>query len=576
MDYKALKAHYTSEYAVVDNPTSGTVYTPEVLAYDMLYLALRARLVCVDEPILSDSEWFSCFDAFRAGRAVEASLATRVIDVLLNWRVLDPACGSGMLLLAYAELLTFLAAAASYDENQIFAYIETYLIGIDIDSAAIQVASQLFLSFSDGKASARFFCFDSLIEPFTEPIDLIISNPPYIGEKGHLAIFEAVKATEFGQTFYEGKMDYFYFFIYKAYDWLSSDGTACFLTSNYFFTADGAKKLRHFFKTDFFITQMLDYEGENAFGTRGLHACLYTLSKLRPEFVEKTDRSFRVTPLPYGSIFDTDDQLRFIVEADIRERLSQMEARSCGKLGDYYNVFQGLISGADRSESGGIFVYTNEEAEQLPEPVKPFMKPLYKNSAIRHYYHRSETRYQILYPESFEADADAKAVMDLLAPHRERLIKRREVRKGYRPWYALTWPRKRAIFENEKIIVPQRAAENYFAYSDKPFYASADVYFIGVKEQEMPLNLKALTLILNSAFYALWLKYMGKKKGAAMELYATPLKRLPLPILSDGAVLKLEALGEAVFGEKLLCEPDMQSIQESVEEILSEAFKLKL
>ena len=45
--------------------------------------------------------------------------------------------------------------------------------------------------------------------------DIVIGNPPYVGESGHKEIFRPVAETEFGKKFYCGKMDLFYFFFWR-------------------------------------------------------------------------------------------------------------------------------------------------------------------------------------------------------------------------------------------------------------------------------------------------------------------------------------------------------------------------
>ena len=78
--------------------------------------------------------------------------------------------------------------------------------------------------------------------------DIVIGNPPYIGEKGHKELFRPIASTEFGKRFYQGKMDYFYFFFHKGLDLLVDNGELAFITTNYYPTATGAKKLRRDFK----------------------------------------------------------------------------------------------------------------------------------------------------------------------------------------------------------------------------------------------------------------------------------------------------------------------------------------
>ena len=74
--------------------------------------------------------------------------------------------------------------------------------------------------------------------------DIVIGNPPYIGESGHKEIFRAVAETDFGKRTYQGKMDFFYFFFHKGIDILHSKGDLAFITTNYYPTATGAKTLR--------------------------------------------------------------------------------------------------------------------------------------------------------------------------------------------------------------------------------------------------------------------------------------------------------------------------------------------
>lgn len=77
-----------------------------------------------------------------------------------------------------------------------------------------------------------------------EGFDIVIGNPPYIGEKGHKEIFQPVKSDIHLGQYYLGKMDYFYFFFHLAFNMLSPHGVATFITTNYYPTALGARRLR--------------------------------------------------------------------------------------------------------------------------------------------------------------------------------------------------------------------------------------------------------------------------------------------------------------------------------------------
>ena len=77
-----------------------------------------------------------------------------------------------------------------------------------------------------------------------EKFNLIIANPPYLGEKGHKDIFRHIRESALGQRFGVGKMDLFYYFFHFTLDYLDKNGVGALITTNYFITATGAKKLK--------------------------------------------------------------------------------------------------------------------------------------------------------------------------------------------------------------------------------------------------------------------------------------------------------------------------------------------
>ncbi len=81
-------------------------------------------------------------------------------------------------------------------------------------------------------------------------------------------------------------------------------------------------------------------------------------------------------------------------------------------------------------------------------------------------------------------------------------------------------------FSDEKIVTPYRSKSNTFAYSEDPWYASRDVYYI-IKEKK-GIELKYILALLNSRLYFHWFYHRGKRKGEILELYAKPLKEVPI------------------------------------------------
>ncbi len=97
-------------------------------------------------------------------------------------------------------------------------------------------------------------------------------------------------------------------------------------------------------------------------------------------------------------------------------------------------------------------------------------------------------------------------------------------------WWALTTDRPNIDFSGEKILCPQRSSINTFVYSNKEWYASADVYYI--TPNKAGYSIKYILAILNSRIIYFWLYYMGKRKGEILELYLEPLQLVPIKKVS--------------------------------------------
>ena len=409
----------------------------------------------------------------------------------------------------------------------------------------------------EGNAVSDLFLGDSY--------DLILGNPPYLGEKGNIDVFKNARMSNFGQRFYEAKMDYFYYFIHKAVEMLKPGGVASYVTTNYFTTADGARKLRTFLKEKALFREICMLEDVEIFSSaKGQHNMLFTIQK-RPAYSRKTvlktakgkSDCFKeavgkaeTQKIDGESIYDSDGNIVLYENALFKDASRSIRRNAECSLGELCEVRQGLVSGCDRTSKRNIAaakgdvpinepVYVFESIGHVPENLKnsTFIKPFYKNSDINRY-SLKESKRLILYVTSRKMEKEEKeyadAVIEHLNRYREILSRRREVINGARNWYELQWPRDEEIFKGPKIMVPHRAMENRFVYTEKICYASADIYFIN---GEMESNhMKALCCILNSSVVYFWLSNNGKRKGRQLELYHTPLKRVPIPRLTEQSV----------------------------------------
>ena len=403
---------------------------------------------------------------------------------------------------------------------------------------------------------------------FGDSYDLILGNPPYLGEKGNRDVFRTAKSSDFGKGFYEAKMDYFYYFIYKAVEMLRPGGVLSYVTTSYLTTADGAKKLRSFLSENTSFREIYMLDGVNIFSSaKGQHNMFFTLQK-KPAYSDKTVlkkamgnalpltealKSFVSHETKEESIYDIDGNIILYENSFYGEVSRSIRDNAACSIGDVCQVRQGLVSGCDKTSKRNIIegsqsmglgepIYVFDSPGELPLYLKnsPFLKPFYKNSDID-CYSLKESEKLVLYVTNDKMEKEGKAfgeaVLKHLNPYKGILSKRREVINGARHWYELQWYRDEEIFKGPKIMVPHRAIDNRFVYTEKACYGSADIYYIHGKMGEN--HLKALCCILNSSVIYFWLKNNGKRKGSQLELYHTPLKRIPLPKLTEKAIAKL-------------------------------------
>lgn len=410
--------------------------------------------------------------------------------------------------------------------------------------------------------------FSEIFKGNNPGFDIVIGNPPYIGEKNNKNSFDLVKSTDMGKKFAVGKMDYFYYFFHKGLDICKDKGTIVFITTNYFITADSAIKLRSDLKSRSVIKCLINFNEYKIFKSAlGQHNLITVLEKNQNNdglsFNCITKRKGLYEDNILRNIFDGQDSLTdyyLINQNDLYEgnenfiRISGISGANTGnekndkilkilekiekkgvKLKELCDVKTGLGSGIDKVSKRHlklddsyiigeeVFVVSNKFFIDAPDSEKKYIKPLYKNSDIKRYYNSTNTNKYIIYT-SKDIDVDTIPYIKNHLLKFKPLIEK--IRKGAEIWYSLVRPREQRIFVNPKIIVPQRSKFNDFSYTEEEFYGSSDIYYIINKNGYEHINLKYILALLNSKLYYVWLYYKGKRKGENLELYNTPLSNI--------------------------------------------------
>lgn len=529
-------------------------------------------------------------------------------------KILDPCIGG-----ASFDIAIFQALEQEYIKSyKLSEFLKTNFIGIDIEASAIELAKENLkkagISYAD---NLNLKCKDYLTDFNEQGFDLIIGNPPYIGEKGNRAVFSKIRATEFGQKYYEKGMDYFYFFIEKSLELLNEDGILAMITPAYWTRADSASKLREAIRARASFIDIIDFGELRAFkDAAGHHSLIFFLQKKKTaEFsyylINETKNDLgkilknilddiNMSPEPEISI-SKEKQSDFIkscvssefcmtyspyfnfISKKTQGIFEKIKKHTKSTLGELAAINQGIVSGADRVTNknlsvlkeqidneadmnikigDGIFVLNEKEASEYIN-VCSCLVSFYKNSDITAYSIK-KPKYFLFYSTNKMSDADKEKAIRHLSKFEFILNKRRESMLGKLPYYHLQWPRRKEIFTGEKIVSPQRALYPSFAYSNEELYASADVYYItDIKE-----NPFFILGYLNSSFTDFYLRHVGKKKGKYLELYQRPLSEMPVIDISEDKKLEIAHRAQKITNSKICNALEISQLKLEIDNII--------
>ncbi|MCG3175406.1 MAG: hypothetical protein MOGMAGMI_00335 [Candidatus Omnitrophica bacterium] len=554
------------------------------------------------------------------GRAIEGKSS----DEILKIKVCDPAMGSGHFLNAAMDFLTFAyinkKEKETMDDVDLFVgevkrmILDKCIFGVDINPRAVKLAKMsLWLNTASinqklENLDDQLKCGNSLLDEFSWEkefkkhsviqdggFDVVVGNPPYIGEKGHKEIFEPIKNGAFGKRFYKGKMDYFYFFIHKGLDILKDKGTLSFITTNYFLTAMGASKLRADFKIRSTILEMINCNNLKIFSeASGQHNLIFCIQKQHgsasttkarmisvsqngkctQEFFKKiyqdnkTDQ-VKITLQTQESLYDGDEcYLRFgdfgnnsddSLDAILTKKLLGVNSKLISELcevsngihtqADYLSKKKYDLRDKKSSQAGdGIYVLDSDNPNDIQveneisqsQGEKVFLKPFFKNSDIQKFTSANKSKKKIIYLNKQIHDLSKLKKIEKHLNNFKTIIEQASDNAPY-----LHRPKTEKTFLSPKIIAPQRSVTNTFGYNEIPWYAASDVYFITSTSDE--IQLKYILGFLNSKLGYLWLYFKGKRKGDYLELTVTPLSEVPIKIISKEEQKPLVKIVESII-----------------------------
>ena len=479
------------------------------------------------------------------------------IDLTVNpyIRILDPACGTGLFLIKAFQVLKdkfekkydiILAGNKELEEglqkDDIGCFIaENNLWGADIDKEALDTAGEILMKLAGKECRANLSLCDSLLGGVEGEYDYILGNPPYIGHKQVSNEYKKV-LQQLYKGIYRDKSDISYCFLKKGIDLLKEGGSLSFITSRYFMEGPSALGLRSYIIERCTITEVVDFYGQSVFQDAGVAACIITLRKgsygdrtsvLKHKQGIKASGVELFAPANFEYFNVNRSELKdagwVLLSPEKYEIFSALEAKSSLTLRDIADSCQGIITGCDRA----FIVDENEIAAHGIEG--PLLKPWIKNSNVLKHDIKAASQF-LIYSDFIKAEEDFPKAIKYIDRCRDRLMERRECRRGVRKWYQLQWGRTNEVFDTPKIVYPYKSADSRFAVDEAGYYHSADIYSLKLKkEYEEGFSLDYIAAILNSRLFEFYFKCYAKKISENLyDYYPNTVLRIKIPIPDAG------------------------------------------
>jgi adenine-specific DNA-methyltransferase len=530
--------------------------------------------------------------------------------------LLDPACGDGVLLLAFAKALP------EKSRNHLT------LIGYETDAAALKQARSLlssaglqrielynqdFLSLAGIDTLAdkkQFSLFDKHDHLKLVKYDAIIANPPYVRTQ----VMGSDKAQMLAQRFgLSGRVDLYHAFTMAMANVLKPGGILGLLTSNRFLTVRSGASIRHLLRTQFDLQAIYDLGDTKLFSAavlpvivvaRRANADTQTDCAFDRVYKCREDKSNSLLPYNHQSVLDAlrDRTIKgdvctssgaFHIERGFLEHskeddvwsLSTLENKSwlhsvrlhqLSTFEDIAYIRVGIKTTADE-------VFIRSDWPSLPPDLRPetaLLHPLITHHEAQRWV-RTDTisPKSVLYPHITENGK--RYPIDLSKyPHssaylnlfRERLTKRKYVIEAGRQWYEIWVPHDPDDWRQRKLVYPDISEFPRFFLDNTGSIVNGDCYWITLKEGVDPNWILLMLAVANSSFITTYydVVFHNKLYAGRRRFMTQYVKSFPLPNLKSDAAQKAVTLAKQMLSAKA---QDIQ-LEETIDQLIWKSFGL--
>jgi len=278
--------------------------------------------------------------------------------------------------------------------------------------------------------------------------DVVIGNPPYVGEKGHSGIFEDLKQIPKWKEYYRRRSNTYYYFIKHGIELMKDNGLQSLIIPREFTNADWANKVRQSIIELSQIIEIVDFNTLKIFDDAGTTSLILTQQKVIKKDYKFNFISISNNKTTQNLLFEHKNRVMFDI-ASITTKdykpwdFNQFQIKynkSIIPLSKLFDVAQGIVSGSDKVTKKhivkglvnenmigrGVFILTenidikfkegcsllniNNEWVKLTDEDKRLIKPYYKPENLQKW-STSKTEQYIIYIGSNTVSDNVKSYL---------------------------------------------------------------------------------------------------------------------------------------------------------------------
>ncbi|NJO56468.1 MAG: N-6 DNA methylase, partial [Rhodospirillales bacterium] len=551
---------------------------------DEVFRATMARHAKAGDPADYTTLKFNARKGTAAWTKVELAAWMDYQQQVRTLRVVDPACGSGVFLVAAFEFLRseydrinkklaeLRGAAGQGDVTDIDSEIlSTNLYGVDVNEESVEI-TKLSLWVKTARRGKILDSLDhtirigdSLIEDMNHAylkhgfdwqtafpevfasggFDVVIGNPPYV----RMELIKEIKPYLQGRfEVVADRADLYAYFFERGVRLLKPGGRLGYISSSTFFKTGSGEPLRRYLLRDATLETITDFGDLQVFGGVTTYPAILTLRKAPPP-PDHALAFVKLTALPkvdFDAVFDAD--ARPFPQAKLGPGSWELENPAVRALREKIVAGKRTLKEVYGSPLYGIKTGLNEafvvdratrDRLILDDPKSAdLLKPFLEGKDLKRWRAEPRDLWLIYIPKNTIEIDDYPAIRVHLSPFRD-LLKSRATKQE---WYELQQAQAAYVpqLEAPKIIYGEFAGENIFSIDRSGSYLNNKCYFI-------PRADLALLALLNSRVYRFFIEGQSvAMRGNFPQQHSQHVDLFSIPIDFDAAA-------EDLTGQTRIC-----------------------